>query len=236
MRDRLLPLAVLLIVVGVVLPLVGALGTRFGAWRFVAGFGLLALGVLAALAALILALIAGWTSGRWGVAAGVMACSIAILAVPVSAILAARGAPPIHDISTDTANPPPFNAVLALRGPDASPAAYDGDATARQQLRAYPDVKAITIAASPHEALLRGVAAARTLGWTIVGQDPGRGTFEATDTTFWFGFTDDIVIRVSPAGDGARIDVRSKSRVGIGDLGANARRIRAFMAEMRRSG
>lgn len=233
-RDRLLPLGLLLVVGGIVLPLAGALGTRLGAWRYVAGLGLLAAGGLSALAALLLALAGGWLSGRWGLAAGILAGSLVALAVPVSAMVAGRGAPPIHDITTDTVNPPPFNAVLALRGTDASPAGYDGEAAATQQLRAYPDLKPITIAVSPHEALLRAVAAARARGWTVVGQDPGRGTIEATDTTFWFGFTDDIVIRVSAAGDGARIDIRSKSRVGVSDLGANARRIRGFMAEMRR--
>ena len=123
--------------------------------------------------------------------------------------------------------------MLPLRGADASPAAYDGLAAADGQHRAYPDVRPILVAAPPQQAMTRAIDSARALGWTIVGQDPGRGTLEATDSTFWFGFTDDIVVRVSPAGHDSRVDVRSKSRVGIGDLGANARRIRAFAAEMR---
>lgn len=234
MRDRLLPLAAVFVIGGVVLPLAGALGTRWGLWRFVAGFGLLAAGVLVALAAIVLAIVGGWLAGRWGLAGAVMACGALVVAVPVSVLSGARGAPAIHDISTDTENPPPFRAVLPLRGADASPADYDGPGAAAQQHRAYPDVRPIMIAAPPQQAMTRAIDAARRLGWTIIGQDPGRGTLEATDTTFWFGFTDDIVVRVSPAGTGSRVDIRSKSRVGIGDLGANARRIRAFTAEMRR--
>ena len=234
MRERLVPLALLLAVVALVLPLAGALGTRAGAWRFLAGFGLLAAGVLAAVAALVLAIVGGWLTARWGSAWLAIGMGLIALAVPISAIVAGRGAPPIHDISTDVTNPPAFNAVLPLRGADASPAAYDGDAAAAQQRRAYPDITPILLPGSPHATLLRAIAAARALGWTIVGQDPGRGTIEATDTTFWFGFTDDIVIRVSPAANGSRVDIRSKSRVGVGDLGANAARIRRFAAEMRK--
>lgn len=233
MRDRLLPLASMLAIAGVVLPLAGALGTRWGLWRFVAGFSLLAIGVLAALAAIVLGIVGGSTSGRWGLAGAVVVCGLVMVAVPVSVLVAARGAPAIHDISTDTETPPQFSELLPLRDADASPAAYDGAAAAEQQRRAYPDVQPILVAAPPQQAMTRAIDSARALGWTIVGQDPGRGTLEAIDRTFWFGFTDDVVVRVSPAGNGSRVDIRSKSRVGIGDLGANARRIRAFAAEMR---
>jgi uncharacterized protein (DUF1499 family) len=234
MRDRMLPVASMLAIAGVLLPLAGALGTRWGLWRFVAGFSLLAIGVLAALAAIVLGIIGGSTSGRWGLAGAVIVGGLVVVAVPVSVVVGARGAPAIHDISTDTENPPQFREVLPLRGADASPAAYDGASAADQQRRAYPDVHPILVAAPPQQAMIRAIDAARALGWTIIGQDPGRGTLEATDTTFWFGFTDDIVVRVSAAGTGSRVDIRSKSRVGIGDLGANARRIRRFTAEMRR--
>jgi uncharacterized protein (DUF1499 family) len=233
MRDRLVPLAFGLAVAALALPLAGALGTRLGWWRFVAGFGLLAVGTLAALAAIVLGLVGAWLTGRWGLAGAAIVCGVLVAAIPVSSIVAGASAPLIHDISTDTTTPPAFEAVLPLRGADASPAAYDGPDAAARQHQAYPDIQPIMLAAAPYNALQRAIAAARALGWTIVGQDPGRGTIEATDTTFWFGFTDDIVIRVRPSGDGSRVDIRSKSRVGTGDLGANARRIRAFMARMR---
>ncbi|HVZ20795.1 MAG TPA: DUF1499 domain-containing protein, partial [Vicinamibacterales bacterium] len=195
MRTRLVSIAALLAVAGFLLPLAGAIGTRVGLWRFVAGFGLLAAGVLAALAAVVLGLIGGWTSGRWGLAAAAMAGGLIAAVIPLSAMIAGFAAPPIHDISTDTTDPPRFAAVLPLRGADASPAEYDGPETAAQQQRAYPDIKPIMVSTPPPATLERVIAVARDLGWTIMGQDPSRGTLEATDTTFWFGFTDDIVVR-----------------------------------------
>jgi uncharacterized protein (DUF1499 family) len=90
------------------------------------------------------------------------------------------------------------------------------------------------LSVSPLDALAQADRAARALGWTVVASDPGRGRLEATATTFWFRFTDDIVIRVRPQDAGSRLDIRSKSRVGRGDLGANARRIRAFAGELLR--
>jgi uncharacterized protein (DUF1499 family) len=70
---------------------------------------------------------------------------------------------------------------------------------------------------------------ATALGWEIVAASEDDGRFEATDTTFWFGFKDDVVVRIRPEGDGSRIDLRSVSRVGVGDLGANAARIKRFV-------
>jgi uncharacterized protein (DUF1499 family) len=79
----------------------------------------------------------------------------------------------------------------------------------------------------------RAVSAARKLGWHVVAAAPAEGRLEATDTTRWFGFKDDVVVRIAPAADGSRVDVRSVSRVGRSDLGTNARRIRAFLRELR---
>ena len=86
----------------------------------------------------------------------------------------------------------------------------------------------------PDRALARAEAAARALGWKIVAAAPGQGRLEATATTRWFGFKDDVVVRVTPASGGSRVDIRSVSRVGKSDLGVNARRIRAFLAALRR--
>jgi uncharacterized protein (DUF1499 family) len=72
------------------------------------------------------------------------------------------------------------------------------------------------------------------MGWDVVAVDAGRGRTEATDTTRWFRFKDDVVVRVTPSGNGARVDVRSKSRVGRSDVGTNARRIRTYLAEVER--
>ena len=73
------------------------------------------------------------------------------------------------------------------------------------------------------------------MGWEIVDANPGQGRIEATDATFWFGFKDDMVVRVAPTETGSRVDVRSLSRVGRSDVGTNAKRIRAFLARLPRS-
>ena len=71
------------------------------------------------------------------------------------------------------------------------------------------------------------------MGWEVVAADPAAGRIEAVATTFWFGFKDDIVVRVAPAGAGSLIDARSKSRVGVGDLGTNAQRLRAYLERLK---
>ena len=86
------------------------------------------------------------------------------------------------------------------------------------------------LADAPAVAFAKALAAARAEGWTIIASDPGSGRIEATATTPWFGFRDDVAVRIRPEGRGSRVDVRSVSRIGRGDLGANAKRVRAFAA------
>jgi uncharacterized protein (DUF1499 family) len=85
----------------------------------------------------------------------------------------------------------------------------------------------------PDVAFDKALAAAREMGWDIVDAKPAEGRIEATDTTFWFGFKDDVVIRISPTSEGSRIDVRSVSRVGRSDIGTNAKRIRAYLEKLK---
>ena len=154
---------------------------------------------------------------------------------------AAQAVPPIHDISTDMQNPPHFSqALIALR--EASGAEnsldYEGksvnrDGDPRQvselQRQAYPDIKPIALNAEPQAAFDAAMRAAQSLDWTVQYADPNAGRIDATDSSFWFGFKDDIAIRISLAqGGGSIVDVRSVSRVGVSDIGANAERIRAF--------
>jgi len=112
------------------------------------------------------------------------------------------------------------------------PVTYAGEATAKQQLAGYPELRPALLSASVPAAFDTALAAARQMGWDIVATDPAAGRFEATATTPWFGFKDDIVVRVTPRESGSRVDVRSLSRVGRGDLGANARRIRDYVAKL----
>jgi uncharacterized protein (DUF1499 family) len=153
--------------------------------------------------------------------------------MPSSVIVSARGAPPIHEITTDMQDPPAFVAVLPLRVGAANPSEYGGSSVADQQRRAFPDIQPVVLAVTPQQAFERSLSTASKLGWEVVSRDVAAGRIEAVATTFWFGFKDDIIVRVRSAGEGSRVDIRSKSRVGVGDLGANARRVRAFVAALR---
>lgn len=138
--------------------------------------------------------------------------------------------PMIHDISTDTENPPVFSQARSLRKAGENPLDYAGEAIAAQQHRAYPDIKPVIDKLSRDEALTRVVQVVLGLNWTLVNADFNTGIVEAYDTTKVFGFVDDIVIRVRAEGGGCRVDIRSVSRVGLGDAGMNAARIRSFIA------
>lgn len=136
--------------------------------------------------------------------------------------------PPIHDITTDTNNPPEFVAVVSMNTPGRT--VYEGPSIAVQQQEAYPDIQPIVLDAPAEEVFNKAVATVEEMGWDLVDADPTAGRVEATDTTFWFGFKDDVVIRVQSEGMGSRMDVRSLSRVGGSDVGKNAERIREFVS------
>jgi uncharacterized protein (DUF1499 family) len=101
-----------------------------------------------------------------------------------------------------------------------------------QQRKAYPDLAPVTLPASQDQVFDRALAVAQDLGWRIVTADKAGGRVEATATTRWFGFEDDVVVRLTPWGSGTRVDVRSVSRVGVGDAGTNARRIREYLGQL----
>jgi len=162
-----------------------------------------------------------------GLVAGVLGAG-----VPAAIVLGARAAPPIHDITTDLQNPPAFVAITAdLRGPGTNPVSYD-PAIAEKQAAAYPLIRPVRLAMAPDAAFARAEAAARAMGWEIVATDATALRIEATATVPWWGFKDDVVVRLTPAGDGTIVDVRSKSRVGQGDLGVNAKRISDYLAKL----
>ena len=144
--------------------------------------------------------------------------------------------PRIHDVTTDTEDPPQFVALLATRQASFNGAAYGGPAVAAMQKKGYPDIIPLLLPDPPERAFPRIEAAARGLGWHIVAAVPAEGRLEATDTTPLFRFKDDIVVRVVPALNGSLVDVRSVSRIGRSDLGANAKRIRAFIAALSAAG
>ncbi|MYH34892.1 MAG: DUF1499 domain-containing protein [Gammaproteobacteria bacterium] len=144
--------------------------------------------------------------------------------------------PPIHDISTDTVNPPEFVDILPLRAGAPNPPEYAGSEAAEQQLKAYPEIVPLELDVTPAEAMALAESAARAMEWELITVASGEGRLEAVATTAWFGFKDDVVVRIVESGDGSLVDVRSKSRLGLSDVGTNARRIRRFMAQMQPSG
>lgn len=165
--------------------------------------------------------------------------------------------PFIHDITTDTQNVPTFtNAILSERaevegvntvdyvGKKARTSAKDADgkpvmklvSVLQTQTKAYADIRPLILESDPDVVFGEAKAAAKQMGWAIKSENVQAGILEATDTTFWYGFKDDIVIRIRPSeGGGSVLDVRSISRIGGSDIGANAARIRKFLKLMRKS-
>ena len=109
---------------------------------------------------------------------------------------------------------------------DSNPSTYAGAETAALQKRGYPDLAPLSLALVPDKAFPIALATAKKMSWTIVEADPTTRRIEASEHSFWMGFTDDIVVRVAETDTGSRIDVRSASRHGRSDLGVNAARIR----------
>ena len=208
-------------------------GARFGLWKFGVGFEVLRWGVYASFAIAALALLAllipKWRAQRVASLAAALVIGLVAGGVPAYWFQKGIAVPPINDITTDTANPPAFAAILPLRADAKVPSAYPGEAFAKQQQAAYPDIKPVDIAQWPPTAFAKALDAAKRMGWAIVATDPVTGRIEATATTPWFGFKDDVVIRITPEPGGSRLDIRSVSRVGQSDLGANAARIRAYL-------
>jgi fatty-acyl-CoA synthase len=170
-----------------------------------------------------------------------------------SAISKARSVPPIHDISTNPSQPLVFSAaVMTARGASSNPVLDPKDATVPFdktklgpwsgrtlvdiQAEAYPTIKPLILeGVKPADAYKKIQLATKAKGWTIVSQDPSTMRLEATAQSFWFGFKDDVVLSVSGVGNGAQVDMRSVSRVGVSDLGANAKRIEAMFAAVKGS-
>lgn len=214
-------------------------GSRWGFWEFRTGFGILRWAAYAGVVIAVLALPLVWIT-RPGQKAprGFLLALLALLVsapvflVPLGWRAQAGDVPPIHDITTDTNDPPTFEEIVPLRVGAPNPVEYPGDEVAQQQRAAYPDIRPAVLDIPTGRAYERALAAARAMGWEIVDADPEEGRIEATDRTFWFGFTDDVVVRLTPSGDRTIVDVRSKSRVGRSDVGTNARRIRSYLERL----
>jgi uncharacterized protein (DUF1499 family) len=231
--SRLAQLAILAAAISGLLFVGAPLLVKLDALESFRGFQLFLLGGAVGLLALLFGLISLYTTrpatGRAGRGLALGAALVGALVVGVLGWAATRSGavPPINDITTDFTDPPQF-AALARETPNAGrDMSYPGEEFARQQRAGYPDLAPIDVARPPDEAMAAVKVAMDQFGWKIVAVDPAAGTIEATDTSKTFHFVDDIVVRVRPKPDGgSRIDMRSKSRVGRGDVGANAARIR----------
>jgi uncharacterized protein (DUF1499 family) len=220
--------------VGVSGPLYRYLGVELGVALNLFRYGFY---VAAAAIALGLATIVPTRPGdrRRGFLAALLAVAIGVAAAwsPLSWFLQARAVSRINDITTDMADPPPLVVTLQMRQGATNSASYAGADVASKQRAAYPDIVPILLAVPPADAFKRVDKVATAMGWDIVARAPTEGRIEAVDATSWFGFRDDIVVRIRPDGAGSHIDIRSKSRVGDSDLGVNARRIRAFTEKLK---
>ena len=234
--------ALLLAIAAAVLLALGPIGWHAGWWHFrVAFFSLMpwaAYSGLAAMAVAILAVLFGRRSLRGGpIAAAAMAFVVgaAIAYVPWH-YNQLRGSGP-NDITTDLDIPPPFAAALAQRKADNSQnnGEYKGAKAVELQRRNYPDIAPVTLDLPPPAAFDRALAAAKRLGWAIVETDKEAGRIEASEKSRWFGFTDDVVVRVGAEEGGSRVDLRSVSRQGRGDFGVNAARVRRYLQALKAS-
>lgn len=234
------------------LALSAALGVWFGFWDFRQGFSFLgtanSYGDLIAWCGLLIALTVFILGRRFALPGNARLSALALVGT-LAAGLAYYvpetyrpgedvNIPPIHDITTDTVNPPQFVDILPLRGPGTNTVIYGTgpgmtpEQQAQLQLEAYPDIQPQYFSAPREIVFERALAAVETLGWELVAQVPAEGRIEATDTTFWFRFKDDIVILISDTAEGSVLNARSVSRVGRSDVGKNAARLRSLFAQL----
>ena len=214
----------------VILFIIAGPGSRIGLYPFTAGIAMMMSGAFIGIAGMIVSVIS--------LAAGVQGMGYAVTGLITGAlssgsmlfiILSAMKVPAIHDISTDTVNPPEFVSILTLRKNAPNGHVYEGGEIAKKQLTAYPEIKTIRLGSGADKAFQKSSSAVKALGWETVEENRGEGRIEAVDTTLMFGFKDDIIIRVLADAKGSRVDIRSVSLVGVGDLGTNAKRIGKFM-------
>ncbi|MGJ8559044.1 MAG: DUF1499 domain-containing protein [Litorimonas sp.] len=259
-RRWVLRAALILAIASPLVFILAGLGAKVGLWSWQFGLGTLTrhVGPLLMMVTLVVGLIAlllWWLiKPRKGIVVAVLAIIIPIAGFANLRATQAKVAslPFIHDVTTDTQDPPTFGSVIMAEraalpgvntvdyaGKRAPTPAKDADGkpilklVSALQTQAYPQIRTLVLSETPDIAFGRAEQVARDMGWAIKETDAATGRIDATDTTFWYGFKDDVSIRIRPAqGDGTRVDVRSTSRVGGSDIGANAARIEAFLEQL----
>ena len=229
--------------------MLAALGTKIGLWGWRFGFGKLTVGYgpklmmltfVVALIALVLAFIIK-PRKDWLIALLCLAVPVGSMAFGKSMKAKARSLPFIHDITTDTQNPPTFTqAIIDRRAKCSNSLEYIGATIGKSdklvsaaQVKAYPDIRTLVFSDSSDALYKRALATVDTMGWKLASNAAETGVIEATASTFWFGFKDDVAIRIQASeGGGSILDIRSISCVGGSDIGANAARIREFREKL----
>ena len=240
LTDHIAEIGLVLAILAGITAILSGLGTQWGWWYFRTGIKLLRVGAISGAIAAVVSLggVGSVVVRHERRATNVFAATAGILiglltvGIPWSWAHEAERLPSIHDITTDMINPPQFRAIIPLRVDAVNSAVYGGQEIASQQMRAYPDIRPLSLSVSPITAFNKALITAKNMNWRIIDSNTKEGRIEAVATTFWFGFKDDIVIRVTPEFKGSRVDIRSTSRVGRSDIGTNAERVRTFLKNM----
>jgi uncharacterized protein (DUF1499 family) len=238
-----------------------ALGTKFGLWDYTTGLLKMAGGVgvpligITVVIAFVTSFLVVFVKPRagYGALAAMWLVGLGSVGVIVKALATASALPPIHDISTNVAVPLVFSPKLLadrattpkankIEPPNVASVPFNpkklddwsGRTLAEIQPEAYPEIKSLELTGQTPAALYaKALATAKQQGLRIVTDDPATLRIEGVAESFWFGFKDDVVIAIAPSGAGSKVDMRSVSRVGISDLGANAKRIEHYMAALK---
>lgn len=212
-------------------------GYNWEIWSLGTAFTLLTYGAYASIGLSVIGLISIWFLRKSRAKAIVFAVFAVLLtgSVAVTALYwqqRAQSVPPIHDITTDLENPPEFSAIVRLRAEAPNPPEYAGPETAEMQREAYPEVKPVILPTDVQDAMDAAVMLITEREWKLVAINHNQGRIEATEKLAWFGFKDDVVLRFTETMEGTEVNMRSKSRIGRGDVGVNAQRIEKFLEDL----
>ncbi|MDZ7718390.1 MAG: DUF1499 domain-containing protein [Balneolaceae bacterium] len=215
-------------------------GYNWEIWSLGMAFTLLTYSAYATIGLAVIGLISIWFLRKRRAKAIVFAVLAVLLtgAVSVTALYwqqRAQSVPPIHDITTDIDNPPAFSAMVRLRADAPNPPEYAGAETAEMQRESYPEIQPLILSHNLQDVMDAAVMLVMDREWELVAINRNQGRIEATETVAWFGFKDDVVLRFTETTEGTRVDMRSKSRIGRGDVGVNAQRIEEFLEDLEES-
>lgn len=212
-------------------------GYQWEIWSLGMAFTLLTYGAYACIGLAVIGLISIWFLRKKRTKAVVFAVISILLtgAVSVTALYwqqRAQSVPPIHDITTDIEDPPAFSAMVRLRADAPNPPEYAGEETAEMQRESYPEIQPLIVSSNLQDVMDAAVMLVTDREWDLVAINRNEGRIEATEKLAWFGFKDDVVLRFTETMEGTQVDMRSKSRIGRGDVGVNAQRIEEFLDDL----